>query len=87
MDPAHAPTTYRAYWIAWFVLLALTVTMVFLGNPVVLIGGMAIKAAIIGLVFMHLRFERAGLAIGILLATLGLGLLLFGLIVPDGMAR
>jgi hypothetical protein len=54
----HALLDYRTYWIAWLVLLVITLAMVFIGNPTVLITGMTLKATIIGLWFMHLKYER-----------------------------
>jgi len=78
--------SYRPYWIAWFVLLVITLLMVGIHSPALLIAGMAVKATIIGLWFMHLRHERLSLvmtvALGIVLTTL----ILFALIAPDGMA-
>ena len=82
----HADVPYRTYWIAWLILLGLTLTMIFISHPAVLIAGMSIKATIIGLWFMHLKYERPGFTAIIALAIFGTALLLFGLIVPDGMA-
>ena len=78
--------SYRPYFVAWFVLLGITVVMLFLQNPAVLIMGISLKAAIIGLWFMHLRQEHADLTAWIAVGLFGSALILFLLIVPDGMA-
>lgn len=51
-------TSYRPYWIAWGILLGLTLAMLLIGNPYLLIAGMTVKATIIVLWFMHLRHEK-----------------------------
>jgi hypothetical protein len=76
----------KTYWFAWLILLVITVTMVFLGSKPVLIAGMSVKAAIILLWFMHLKYERLMFSVGILAAIFFTALLLFGLIVPDGLS-
>lgn len=75
---------YGGYWIAWGVLLALTVGMLTLGQPVVLLVGIACKAAIIVGWFMHLRAERWDFAAIMLVAIFATSALLFGLISADG---
>lgn len=77
---------YAKYWKAWGILLALTLVMVAISNPVVLLTGIAVKAAIILFVFMHLRSEHAGLILCVLLGAFATSFVLFGLIVPDGLA-
>lgn len=77
---------YRTYWLAWITLLAITLVMVFIVHPAILILGMALKATIIVLWFMHLKYERLEFALGVSLAVVATGLLLFGLISPDGLA-
>jgi hypothetical protein len=86
MEKVQIGASYRTYWIAWFVLLGLTIVMVFLATPVVLIAGMTVKAAIIGLIFMHLRYERLLFVLYILLGIFATALILYGLIAPDGKA-
>ncbi|HET8645881.1 MAG TPA: cytochrome C oxidase subunit IV family protein [Vicinamibacteria bacterium] len=62
---------YRAYWITWAILLAITVGMLVaeaLHLPrwfllVFLLLFMAVKAAMIGGTFMHLRHEKRNLTI------------------------
>ena len=83
---AHREVDYRTYWLAWLCLLVITVAMVFIGTSTVLLAGMTLKAAIIGLWFMHLRFERLGLVASVALGTFATGLILFLLIYPDGRA-
>ena len=89
MDPtesAHAEVAYRTYWVAWAILLCVTLGMVLLHHPAVLLAGMALKAAIIAFWFMHLKYEKAGLVVSVLVGIFATSLLLFGLIVPDGRA-
>ncbi len=78
--------SYRPYWIAWGILLALTLVMIGVANPPVLIAGMALKASIIALWFMHLRHEKPLLVAVVALALLGTTLILFGLTAVDGLA-
>lgn len=82
----HAETTYRTYWVAWLILLLITVIMLYLSNPVVLIAGISVKAFIILLWFMHLKYERLAFALTIVASIFFCALVLFGLIVPDGLA-
>jgi caa(3)-type oxidase subunit IV len=79
------------YWATWVGLLALTVTMLLVDSTpiprvvlvIVLLTAMLIKASLIGAHFMHLRFERALLAIVVAVALLVTGAILFALIAPD----
>jgi hypothetical protein len=77
---------YRKYWTAWFVLLGITVAMLFLADPAILISGISIKAAIILLWFMHLKDERPAFTVTILASIFFCALILFALIAPDGLA-
>ncbi len=86
MMEGHVQATYRSYWIAWAVLLAITLLMVLTGRPAVLLAGIAVKAAIIALWFMHLKWERRDFTVTIITVTLMTGLVLFALIAPDGSA-
>ncbi len=79
-------SSYRAYWTAWFVLLVLTVGMVFLGAKPVVVGGVMAKAGIITLLYMHLIHERKRLVWTVLLGIFVTSAVLVGLIVPDGRA-
>jgi hypothetical protein len=75
---------YSVYWKAWLALLALTLFMVFapIGPPAI---GAAIllKVTIIGLWFMHLRYERPALSVTLAVVTLATAFVLFGLIAID----
>ena len=82
----HVPTSFGTYWITWLILLVLTVFMVFLGNPAVLLGGMAIKAGIIFFWFMHLRYEKLGLVLSVLIGIFATAFVLFALTAADGRA-
>lgn len=87
-------TPYRTYWIAWAILLTLTIIMVLMEAAqfsrvaivLVLVVAMLTKATLIGGWFMHLRFERAALVISVVAGTLATAALLFFLLVPDGIA-
>lgn len=83
---AHAAVDYRTYWLAWACLLVITLAMVLTGAVPILITGMAVKALIIALWFMHLRYERLDLVLCVLLGIFFTALLLFLLIYPDGQA-
>lgn len=92
MSVAHAPG-YGSYIRIWLVLLALTVVMLFLDTaPVprsllicVLMMAMLAKAGLISGWFMHLRFERLVLGLAVFFGLLLNGVILFVLIVPDGL--
>jgi len=82
---------YRTYWIAWGVLLALTLTMVVLDRAplpygvflIVMLTAMLVKATVIAAYFMHLRFERWPLVLAIVLGLPINAAILYILIVPD----
>jgi cytochrome c oxidase subunit 4 len=84
---------YRVYWIAWAVLLALTMVMVAIdqaGLPrgvflAAVLSAMLVKAAVIGAYFMHLRFERLALALAIVVGLPLNALILYVLIAPDAL--
>jgi cytochrome c oxidase subunit IV len=81
------------YWRIWFVLLVLTLVMVFIDQSpltrsvlvLVLVGVMLVKVSLIAGYFMHLRFEKWNLILVVLVGLLITGLLLFVVIAPDGM--
>ena len=82
---------YRTYWIAWGVLLVLTLTMVVLDRAplpygaflIVMLTAMLAKATVIAAYFMHLRFERWPLVLAIVLGLPINAAILYILIVPD----
>lgn len=82
---------YRTYWIAWGVLLALTVTMVVLDQAplphttfiVLMLSAMLVKATVIAAFFMHLRFERWALVLAVVLGLPINAAILYVLIAPD----
>ena len=86
MSETHALPSIKSYWIAWLVLLGVTVAMVFIGSKPILVTGMVVKAAIIALLYMHLKFERMGLVLTVLLGIFATTAVLVVLVVPDGMA-
>ena len=81
------------YWRIWFVLLVLTLVMVFIDqSPLtrsvlvfILVLAMLAKASLITGYFMHLRFEKLNLILVVLVGLLITGVILFALIAPDGM--
>lgn len=91
MIAKHGSGTGRLYGMTWFGLLALTGVMLFVdGSPLpraafvaVLLAAMLLKASLIGANFMHLRYERLPLALGVVVGLLVTGALLFALIAPD----
>jgi caa(3)-type oxidase subunit IV len=84
---------YRVYWSIWIVLLVLTVVMLALdGAPVprgafvaLMLVAMMVKATLIGAYFMHLRFERLGLVLTIVVGLLLNATILYVLIAPDAL--
>ena len=87
-------TSYRTYWIAWGVLLVLTLLMLIVEATgfskvvivVILAVAMFTKATLIGGWFMHLRFERTALVVSVVVGTLATAACLFLLIASDGVA-
>ena len=82
---------YKIYWTTWIVLLIITVAMLAaerfhmprLFLIVFLLAFMAVKAAMIGGNFMHLRFEKANLAVMVGLGIVVTSLILFGFLTPE----
>ncbi len=81
----------RVYWITWGALLVITLLMLLLDGAalsrtpflVLMLGAMAVKATLIAGNFMHLRFERAGLILTVVVGLFVCGLVLYALIAPD----
>lgn len=86
MSTSHASPTYKTYWVIWFILLALTVAMVFVGAKPILIGGMLVKASLITLVYMHLVHEKKNLIWTVMLGIFLTSAVLVVLMIPDGKA-
>lgn len=90
-ETSHAGGT-RTYWATWFVLLLLTLGLIFVTKAplpravllVLLVGVMLTKASLIGANFMHLRFEKVGLALIVMIGILGTAAILFALLAVDG---
>jgi cytochrome c oxidase subunit IV len=89
-ETAHG-NPYRVYWVTWGILLAITVAMLAaeeLHMPrwflvVFLLAFMMVKAVMIGGNFMHLRFEKANLAIMVASGLLLTSVVLFVYLVPE----
>lgn len=87
-------TSYRTYWIAWAVLLVVTLLMLLTESApfsrvfvvIFLVGAMLFKATLIGGWFMHLKFENTALVLSVVVGTLATAAALFLLLIPDGMA-
>ena len=83
----------RIYWITWSVLLFFTVVMLWadtasiprLAFVVFMVAAMLTKASIIGANFMHLRLERTGIVVTVVVGLLITGVILYGLIAPDAL--
>jgi cytochrome c oxidase subunit IV len=81
----------RLYWITWSFLLVLTVVMLWADTAsiprlvfiVFMLGAMLTKASIIAANFMHLRLERAGIVVTVVVGLLITGAMLYALIAPD----
>jgi cytochrome c oxidase subunit IV len=86
MSSTRAQPTYRSYWGAWLVLLALTLAMVFAGARPVVVGGIVAKGGIITLLYMHLWHEHRRLFWTVLLGIFLTSAVLVALMVPDARA-
>jgi cytochrome c oxidase subunit IV len=83
----------RTYWLAWGSLLTLTLLMIGIDQAplprttlvLLMLTVMAAKACVIGAYFMHLRFERWPLVLGIVVGLPLNAVILFTLIVPDAL--
>jgi cytochrome c oxidase subunit IV len=81
----------RVYWITWAILLAITVMMLVLDAAdigrgalvAIMLGAMAVKATLIAGNFMHLRHERAGIVLTLVVGLFVFGIVLYALIAPD----
>ena len=81
----------RIYWITWSILLVFTLVMLWADTAsiprlvfvVFMVAAMLTKASIIGANFMHLRLERAGIVVTVIVGLLVTGAILYGLIAPD----
>jgi cytochrome c oxidase subunit IV len=86
----HRPAG-RLYGATWAGLLALTLVMLLVDSAplprgvfvTVLLAAMLLKAALIGAIFMHLRFERWTLTAMVIVGLLVTAVVLFVLIAPD----
>jgi caa(3)-type oxidase subunit IV len=83
---------YKWYWLIWIVLLAVTVTMIFIGESemattgqaLLLLIGSAIKATLIIFYYMHMRFENMGLVLTVLVGIFLTSILMFVIPAYDG---
>lgn len=83
---------YKGYWLIWIILLVVTVTMIVIGESsipqagqaVMLLIGSSIKATLIIFFYMHLRFERFGLVLIVLVGIFVTGILMFVIPAYDG---
>ncbi|MEK7468630.1 MAG: hypothetical protein AAB074_14565 [Planctomycetota bacterium] len=77
MSDTHPEASYRSYWIAWGILLVLTLVMISISSKALLLGGILVKSVIIGAWFMHLKHERAILIWSVIAGVLFAGFLFF----------
>ena len=90
-EATHGKSPYRAYWITWAILLAITLGMLIaeaLHLPriflvVFLLSFMMVKAVMIGGNFMHLRYEKRNLAFMVAAGILVTSLILYLFIVNE----
>ncbi len=90
-DSTHGKSPYRIYWITWGILLVITVAMLAaeafhmprLFLVAFLLAFMMVKAVMIGGNFMHLRYEKKGLAIMVFAGIIVTTLILFLYIAPE----
>ncbi len=75
---------YGLFWCAWFVLLIITLAMIFIQSTGILIVGMCLKVTIILFWFMHLKFERWTLSVSVVLGLFLTTAILVILIAKDG---
>lgn len=89
----HPIEEYKMLWLTWSQLLAVGLLMLWVGSlalpralvvPIMLLG-MSLMGWLIASRFMHLRNEKASLAITVIGTTLFCGIALFVLIAFDGM--
>jgi len=81
----------KTYWTTWAILLVLTVVMLWadaaaIPRPafvVFMLAAMATKASMIAANFMHLRLERAGIILTVIVGLPVVATLLYVLIAPD----
>ncbi len=91
MPETQQQPSLRIYWMAWGLLLALTMGMLvtsFISIPTavlvaMLLVGMMVKASVICAYFMHLRFEQRSLVIMVVLSIVLTLIVLFWLISYD----
>ncbi len=89
-DTSHEKP-YRVYWVTWGILLLITVSMLgaeLMHLPrwfliVFLVSFMMVKALMIGGNFMHLRYEKANLALMVFAGIMVTSLILFAFITPE----
>ena len=83
---------YRAYWILWGVLLAVTLLMIAIEGAslppafavILLLFGSGIKATLILFYYMHLKFEHMQLILTVLVGLFLTSILMFVLPAYDG---
>ena len=91
MSDQTSDNPYKIYWKTWVVLLIITVAMLAaerfhlprLFLILFLLAFMAVKAAMIGGNFMHLRYEKANLAVMVAVGIVLTSLILFGFLTPE----
>jgi cytochrome c oxidase subunit 4 len=93
MSETRARHGFALYVRVWAILLGLTLVMIAIDRAELrlallagaLVTAMMFKASLIAAYFMHLRFEGRLLVWSVVAGLFGLGLILFVLLVPDGL--
>lgn len=91
MTETAAKSPYRIYWVTWLILLAITVAMLLAEKfhmprwflVLFLLAFMAVKAAMIGGNFMHLRYEHRRITVMVALGIVLTSLVLLSFITPE----
>lgn len=94
MTETHGGSPYRIYVVTWAILLVVTVAMLMaekLHMPrwflvAFLLAFMAVKAAMIGGNFMHLRYEHRRLVVVVAAGLVVTSLILFAYIAPESLS-
>ncbi len=80
---AHGTPHYGVYWKAWGVLLGITLVMLYVHSAPVIMIGIAAKALIILMWFMHLKTEHKDLVTTVVVGIFATSLVMYYLMAWD----
>jgi cytochrome c oxidase subunit IV len=91
MTETAAKSPYRIYWVTWLILLVITVAMLLAEKfhmprwflVLFLLAFMAVKAAMIGGNFMHLRYEHRRITVMVAVGIVVTSLVLLTMLAPE----